>query len=98
MIPHRPYRLCLGCGERAPQLELLRVKLDPAGKLVLASGAGQPGRSGYLHAQASCWQRFAARKGPVRSLARSFDRDARRAFVIQLQDSIGNTRPEVESR
>lgn len=86
-------RSCIGCGQRAAQSLLLRVQLDGDGRLTLVHRSGRAGRSGYLHSNKDCWQRFASRKGPVRSLARNFDRDARRAFIMQLENPAGTCGP-----
>ena len=81
---HVPMRLCIGCGKRAAQQELLRVARAPEGSLVV-SGRGCLGRTGYLHRLAACWVAFAAGKGFVRSLGHAVDRRTRAAFVQTLQ-------------
>lgn len=77
--------MCLGCGERAPQAELVRIAAGADGGLRLVGGNPSPGRTGYLHPAPTCWERFAARKGPVRSLRRSVDRVARQALLESLR-------------
>ena len=84
-VTHVPVRLCMGCGGRSPQRELLRVGATPDGRLRVRTACGQPGRSGYLHRQATCWDRFAARQGLVRSLGRALDKAARAALVQELK-------------
>lgn len=82
---HVPLRTCMGCGGRAPQRELVRLAAAADGSLRPVDAAGHRGRSGYLHRHTACWQRFAARSGPVRSLRRPFDKAARAALVQTLQ-------------
>src|SRR5690242_21215294 len=41
----------------------------------------------YLHPDRRCWSQFAARKGMVKSLGRSFAKEERAAFVRQLEDT-----------
>ena len=48
------------------------------------------GRGGYLHPRPQCWERFAARKGMVRSLRMAVDRPARAALVAQLRGAAGS--------
>jgi uncharacterized protein len=84
---HVPLRTCMGCGGRAPQRELLRLAATANGALYLLEASGHRGRSGYLHRQASCWERFAARSGPVRALRRSLDKPNRAALVHRLQSA-----------
>lgn len=52
--------------------------------LLVASRREAIGRSAYLHPTDDCRQKFASRKGPIRSLGKSIDRDVRRAFVQNL--------------
>ena len=80
-----PVRMCMGCGGRAPQAELLRITVGTDSELTVVTARRHNGRSGYLHRQQECWDRFAARKGPVRSLGRNVDRPVRLTFVQQLK-------------
>jgi predicted RNA-binding protein YlxR (DUF448 family) len=76
--------LCVGCGARAPQLDLVRMSAAADGRL-LVDARRHAGRSGYLHRDAACWQRFAARQGPVRSLGRTLNKATRAALVRELE-------------
>lgn len=78
----------MGCGGRAPQPDLVRIAATPAGTLaVVRSVRGLSGRTGYLHRDPACWRAFAARKGPLRALGRTVDRDVRLACVRELAGS-----------
>jgi predicted RNA-binding protein YlxR (DUF448 family) len=83
--PHVPVRLCVGCGTRAPQATLLRFSSVSDGTLALVGLRSHRGRTGYLHPQPACWERFAARGGRVRSLGRNVDKLQRLAFVQGLK-------------
>jgi uncharacterized protein len=48
-----PERTCVGCRERAPKAELLRVASTPAGVLVDPLGTA-PGRGAYVHRDVAC--------------------------------------------
>src|SRR6516164_4266729 len=50
-----PVRTCIGCRQRAPAAELVRVRLD-AGRIVIAEGQG---RGASLHPTAACVERAA---------------------------------------
>jgi hypothetical protein len=76
-----PIRTCVGCGVRAEQVELLRLRAQSGGPVVFRPERSAGGRSAYLHRDEKCWQRFAKRKGSVRSLRRTLDRDARARLV-----------------
>jgi len=86
---HVPIRTCLGCGGRAPKVELLRV-VAQQGHLTLDPGQRHGGRGGYLHRDPSCWSTFARRKGNVRSLKVAVDRSARAAFVAEIAGQARN--------
>lgn len=79
-----PVRMCLGCGGRARQAELLRLAVVDDNTLTVAARR-HSGRTGYLHWNQACWDRFAARKGLVRSLGRNLGAPARAQFVHQLK-------------
>jgi predicted RNA-binding protein YlxR (DUF448 family) len=83
-VPHSPVRMCVGCGLRAPQAVLLRFSSTADGALIRVA---QPtrGRTGYLHPQRACWDRFASRGGRLRSLGRNVDKPRRLTFVQGLQ-------------
>jgi len=83
---HVPTRMCVGCGGRAPQDTMLRMMATPNGELQVAAARPPMGRSGYLHRSVVCWERFAARKGPLRSLGCSIGKAERRALVARLKD------------
>jgi uncharacterized protein len=86
-----PVRTCMGCGRRDAQAALVRATLCD-GVLVRDAGRRAPGRGGYLHDDATCWQTFVSRRGPLRSLRAPVPRPAREAFVRQLQ--AGDSRRE----
>jgi predicted RNA-binding protein YlxR (DUF448 family) len=74
----------MGCGQRASQPTLIRTTWRGGG-LARDAGRRSPGRGGYLHDDAACWQMFVARRGPLRSLRVAVPRPVREAFVGQLQ-------------
>jgi len=84
---HVSRRTCVGCGARAPQATLLRFGGTMDGGLARKRGLAHTGRSAYLHRRVECWERFAARKGPVRSLGRAVDKPTRAAFVQELKQA-----------
>ncbi|MBX3023386.1 YlxR family protein [bacterium] len=86
---HVPIRTCMGCGAAAPQGGLLRVVRAADGALALDVSRRAGGRGGYLHRRRDCWDRFAKRKGPLRSLRATVDRPARAALVAALLSDAG---------
>lgn len=84
---HVPIRLCMGCGERAPQATLWRIAVSGQGTLSLVTSREHTGRNGYLHRRRACYDRFMARKGLLRSLGRALDKTVRGSFVAQLENA-----------
>jgi predicted RNA-binding protein YlxR (DUF448 family) len=60
-----PVRTCIGCGQRAPQRELVRFVARDG---VLTPGAGEPGRGAYTCRSLACFERARARHGFARTL------------------------------
>jgi len=82
-VSREPIRTCVGCGERGPQVTLVRIvgaidglRLDPRRRA--------PGRGGYLHRTPSCWNAFVRRRGRVRSLGLNPGRPEREHLVAAL--------------
>ena len=81
-----PIRMCVGCGGRESQGQLLRFTLGPEGTLVPGRGNG---RGGYLHPRRECVRVFtASRSGFVRSLRAVVSREARKRYATLLEHSI----------
>lgn len=84
-VTHAPVRTCAGCGTRAPQAVLLRFSSTPDGRLTLVLPGAARGRTGYLHPQFGCWERFASRGGRLRSLGQTVAKPQRLTFVQELK-------------
>ncbi len=52
-----PVRRCIGCGERFPKQELVRVVRSPEGVISLDPTGKQSGRGAYLCHNAECLRR-----------------------------------------
>lgn len=50
-----PCRQCVGCGEKKPKRELLRVVRGPAGEISLDFTGKKSGRGAYICADAKCF-------------------------------------------
>jgi predicted RNA-binding protein YlxR (DUF448 family) len=68
-VSHEPERSCVGCRQRAPKAELLRVARTPAGVRVDPQG-NAPGRGAYVHRDRGCVD-AALRKGALASALRT---------------------------
>ena len=63
-----PMRMCLGCNEMKPKMELIRVVKSPEGEISLDFKGKAAGRGAYICRNAECLQK--ARK--ARRLEKSF--------------------------
>ncbi len=75
----RPMRTCVGCRERQPQDELIRLRYVKGRVVISRSGDDTPGRSVYLCPCESCW-RDALKRG--RLVFKSAKRDK---MVVNLE-------------
>jgi len=71
-----PLRQCLGCREKKPKRELIRVVRSPEGEISLDFKGKKPGRGAYLCPNAQCLRQ--ARK------ARALER----VFSMQMPDGV----------
>ncbi|MBQ8357558.1 MAG: YlxR family protein [Clostridia bacterium] len=63
-----PERQCLGCGERRPKPELLRVVRDPAGNVSLDFTGKKSGRGAYICKNVACLRQARRKKSLARNL------------------------------
>ncbi|HSD22592.1 MAG TPA: YlxR family protein [Anaeromyxobacter sp.] len=63
-----PVRTCVGCGERAAQRQLVRLKTD--GERVIFDRQRRGGRGAWLHASAGCLEKALRRRALPRALHR----------------------------
>jgi len=77
-------RTCLGCGTRDRQDCLLRLVVDPSGKLKVQDGG--PGRGGYVHKQETCWESCLGNKKFYRAFHMEISREARIKLIQELRE------------
>ena len=63
-----PERTCVGCRQRAPQRELLRVVRRPSGGAAADPSGKAPGRGAYVHRNQACVAQAMERGGMGRAL------------------------------
>ena len=84
-----PVRTCLGCRDRAPQGELLRLVAD-AGAVRVDPRRRLPGRGGYLHPDAACVARALRRRAFSRALRTEVDTAAAGRVLGEHLAAAGN--------
>ena len=67
-IPHVPERTCIGCRQRAPRTQLLRLVLTPSGELDVDARAVRPGRGAWIHPDPECLTLAERRRAAPRAL------------------------------
>ncbi len=63
-----PYRTCVGCQERKPKRELLRVIRSPDGKIEIDITGKKSGRGAYLCYNMACFKETIKKKRLGRAL------------------------------
>ncbi len=66
-----PMRMCAGCGESKPKMELVRVVRSPEGEISIDLTGKKPGRGAYLCRCAGCLKKARKSKRIDRSLEMS---------------------------
>ena len=66
--PHVPERTCIGCRQRAPRAQLLRLVLTPSGELDVDARAVRPGRGAWIHPDPECLTLAERRRAASRAL------------------------------
>ncbi len=75
-----PMRMCSGCGESKPKMELVRVVRSPEGEISMDLTGKKPGRGAYLCRKAECLKK--ARK------SKRIDRSLETTIPAELYDTL----------
>ena len=84
-----PVRMCVGCRERAPKKELIRVVRTPGGELLLDAAGKAAGRGAYICRKPECLRRARKSRALERMLGVSIPPEAYETLEAAL-------RPEAE--
>lgn len=76
-----PVRMCVGCGEKRPKKEMLRIVRSAEGEISLDTTGKQNGRGCYICPDMKCME--ATCKG--KKLARSFETNVEQAVYDDLK-------------
>lgn len=68
MQRHIPERTCVGCGQKRPKKDLVRIVRTPQGGLLVDFTGKNPGRGAYLCHDSSCWTKGTEKRNLSRSL------------------------------
>lgn len=88
-MPSIPTRTCVGCGQRGPKDDLLRLVCGPDGFVRVDVSRREPGRGAHVHPKVDC---LVKAEGP-RALGRAFRGRARRmtegALLAEARSLLG---------
>lgn len=79
-----PMRMCIGCREMKPKMQLIRVVRTPEGEIKLDAGGRVNGRGAYLCRDAECLKK-AAKAG---ALARAFEMKTPPELYERLEEEL----------
>ena len=85
-----PMRMCVGCREMRPKVQLLRVVKPQDGEAHIDRTGKSPGRGAYICGQIECFKK--ARKS--RALERALDTTIDETVFDQLEAQITPSQPE----
>ena len=63
-----PFRICIGCRDKKPKKELVRIVRTPDNDVVLDITGKKPGRGAYICAQEDCFKKAVKGKRLERNL------------------------------
>lgn len=63
-----PLRICIGCREKKPKLELVRIVRTPENEIVLDTTGKKPGRGAYICPLEDCFKKAVKGKRLERNL------------------------------
>ena len=81
-----PMRMCLGCNEMKPKMELIRVVKSPEGEISLVFKGKAPGRGAYICRSTDCLSK--ARK--ARRLEKSFSCKIEESVYEVMMNELGS--------
>ena len=85
-----PMRQCIGCREKKPKRELIRVVRPPEGEVTLDFSGKMNGRGAYLCKDAACLKRAAKAKALERAFETAIPETVYEKLALQLENENEN--------
>ena len=86
-MAHEPERSCVGCRERAPKADLLRIARTPGGVRVDPTGTA-PGRGAYVHRAAGCVNAALRRGAIARALRTGLSQGELARLATEIEEAL----------
>ncbi len=84
-----PIRQCLGCRERKPKRELIRVVRSPEGEISLDFRGKKPGRGAYICPDAACLAKVRKSRALERAFSVAIPAEVYEALEAQMEQGDG---------
>lgn len=81
-----PERMCIGCMEKKPKRELIRIVRTPEGEIVCDRTGKKPGRGAYICPEKKCLQLAAKSKRIEKSFSCRIDRSVYEELKNEFED------------
>lgn len=81
-----PMRQCLGCREKLPKREMIRVVRSPEGEISLDFKGKAPGRGAYLCGKSACLKKARKSRAIERALEVSVPEEVYDALEQQMEE------------
>ncbi len=82
-----PLRVCLGCQERKPKKELIRVVRTPEGQIVVDATGKLSGRGAYICPSEECLHKALKARRLEKSLKQNFSKEVAAALTEALSSA-----------
>ncbi len=92
---HIPERTCVGCRDKKPKRELIRVVRTPQGTIEIDARGKKTGRGAYLCKTRDCWETSFNRKRLEHALKIEFSAE-QRAELLGFANSLTVGNDEIE--
>jgi uncharacterized protein len=86
-VAHEPERSCVGCRERAPKADLLRIARTSEGVRVDPMGSA-PGRGAYVHRTAGCVNAALRRGAIARALRTGLSQGELARLATEIEEAL----------
>ncbi|MBS3942963.1 MAG: YlxR family protein [Dethiobacter sp.] len=82
-----PLRICIGCREKRPKKELIRIVRTPQGEVVMDLTGKKAGRGAYICLQSDCFKKALKKKLLEKNLQHSVSESMINEIMAQLEET-----------
>ena len=82
-----PLRMCVGCRQMKPKMELIRVVKTPQGEIIAPAGAKTNGRGAYICMNKECIDKAKKTGALNRALEKTIDADLYEKLKSECENS-----------